>query len=74
MGEVIKQTWATALDLNPEVVLNAAVEANLDNVIVIGWTKDDALYFVTSKTETADILLSLEAAKHSLINQAFEEI
>jgi hypothetical protein len=74
MGEVIHQTWGTTLDLNPEVVLNAAVEANLDNVIVIGWTKDGTLYFATSKTATADILLSLEAAKHSLLNQAFEEI
>jgi hypothetical protein len=67
MGEVVDQNWPTSLDILPERVLTGALEADLETVIVIGMTKDGALYTGTSQASLAENVLLLEVAKHQMI-------
>jgi hypothetical protein len=67
MGEVVDQNWPTSLDILPERVLAGALEADLETVVLVGMTKDGALYMGTSQASIAENVLLLEVAKHQLI-------
>jgi len=67
MGEVVDQNWPTSLDILPERVLTGALEADLETVVLVGMTKDGALYMGTSQASIAENVLLLEVAKHQLI-------
>jgi hypothetical protein len=67
MGEVVKQNWPTLLDFDPERVLTGALEAGLETLVLVGLTKDGALYMGMSQASVAENVLLLEVAKHQLI-------
>lgn len=57
----------TTLDIPPERVLSGAIEADLDTVVVIGWTRDDEFWASASTSDVADLLLLLEMLKKELL-------
>lgn len=52
MGEVVKQNWPTKLAMPVEKVLQGAVDADLDGVVVIGFRKDGGWYFTSSEPDS----------------------
>jgi len=65
---------ATMLDIPVDKVLKAAIEANMNNVIVIGDIGDE-LYFASSigARKEEKIIYLLELAKHKLLSGDFEQ-
>lgn len=59
----------TRLDIPPERVLNGALEADLEAVIVIGVTKDDSHYFSSSLGHGGEVLWLIERAKLALMQE-----
>ena len=57
----------TRLDVPAERVLNAALAADLDGVVVIGKQKDGGYYFSSSVADGGDVLWLLEWAKLALM-------
>lgn len=66
MGDVINLHAGTA-DVPPEEVLKAAIERDLTEVIVIGWTKDDELYLSMSESYIPDLIWLLASAHKMLM-------
>jgi hypothetical protein len=57
----------TRLDIPAERVLNTALAADLDGVVVIGQRKDGSYYFSSSIADGGDVLWQLEWAKAALM-------
>lgn len=69
-AEIITPSFNTRLDIPPERVLEAAKEAGLDQVIVIGRTKDSDLYMASSTGDGPEILWLIECAKGYILDPA----
>ncbi len=68
MGDItILSTLITSLDLPVERVLLAAIEEDLDEVLVIGFTNNGDFYFAANKASGADTLWLLKLAEHKLL-------
>jgi hypothetical protein len=70
MGEVVDIGdfgGETKLDIEPDKVLEGAVGQSLSDVIVIGYDKDDTLYFAASSGDPCKTLWAIEQAKQWLI-------
>jgi len=59
----------TTLAIPPERVLDGALKADLEEVIVLGWTKDGQMYAAGSTGDIADTLLLLELFKKELLSE-----
>lgn len=57
----------TRLDLPPERILNAALSADLTEVVILGTDKDGNEYFASSQGGGPDVLWHLERAKLKLL-------
>jgi hypothetical protein len=57
----------TTLDINVERVLNAALDAKLGQVVIIGRDADGDFYFASSKSDGGDVLWDLETARLKLM-------
>lgn len=57
----------TSLDIDVQRVAQAAVDAELASVIVIGRTQDGEFYFASSKSDGGDVLWELETARLKLM-------
>jgi hypothetical protein len=68
-GEVVELDVVTRLDIPPERVLNRALKADLDGVVVIGWKKGDDgdFYFVSSIADGPEVNWLLDMAKARLL-------
>lgn len=64
---VINLHEETTLDIPPNRVLESAPGENLKNVLVLGFTNDDDVYFASSTGDAKEILYLLEIAKMSLL-------
>lgn len=69
---VIDFPGITRINLDPQRILDASKEANLESVIVLGYTKDGCTYFASSLADGADALWLLEMSKAELIAAARE--
>lgn len=67
MGDVVRMNMVTRLDISPDAVIEAASEANLACVVIIGFDADGNEYFASSKADGADVLWHIERAKHKLM-------
>lgn len=63
MTKIIHLDTITKNNIPPESVLNAAIEQDVKNCVVIGYDKYDELYFASSKGDVKEILYLLESAK-----------
>lgn len=57
----------TTLDLDVERVLQAAIDAKLTYVLVIGQDAEGGLYFSSSKSDGGEVLWWMEKAKKALM-------
>lgn len=66
---IIEFPGETRLDLPAEKVLNAALESNLESVIVVGWKEDGDMYLAGSAGDVMETIASLEIAKAALVKE-----
>lgn len=66
-AKIIPFTGVTVLDLPPERILQKAIEADLDGVLVIGYTKDGEEYAASSYADGGTALWLLERTKTKLL-------
>lgn len=72
MGDVVILPVVTRLDIPPERVLKGALEADLTEVVVVGYDKDGNEYFAASMAGGGDALWHLERAKLKLLKVSDE--
>ncbi len=65
-------TDETTLDVPVNLVLERALDASLTEVIVIGYDKNDELYFASASGDAPSILWAIEKAKETLLKQKLE--
>lgn len=66
-AKIIRFPGKTRLNVNAEAILQDAIEAGVDRVVVIGYTKDDEEYFASSIADGGEALWLAERFKHVLI-------
>jgi len=64
---IVYLNGVTKLDLPVDRVLQAALDEDLDEVVIIGYTKDGNEYFKSSVADGGDVLWHLERAKKKLL-------
>lgn len=67
MGEVVELPVVTTLDLPVERVIDAARDAKLRRIVIIGETEDGAEYFKSSVADGGYVVWMLERAKLKLL-------
>jgi hypothetical protein len=65
---VVPFPGSTTLPVPARQTLESAIDADLDEVLVIGWQGND-LYFAGNTSDTREILWLLEKAKKWLLEQ-----
>jgi hypothetical protein len=73
MGEVVEIGGITALDLPPDRVLRRALDADLESVVIVGYTKDGQEYFCSSIADVAMCMYHLQRGIWSL-NRIVDEM
>lgn len=73
-SNIIPFPGITSLNIPPERVLSAALEADLDGAVVIGWTKDGKFYAASSYADGADVMFLCEMVKQRLIRTMEEDL
>ena len=69
-AQIIELETVTTLDLPPERILRKADEADLAQVIVIGYDKDGNEYFASSIANGPEVVWALERTKLRLLRTA----
>lgn len=73
MGELIYLNMVTRLNLPPDRVLEEAIgKFSESGVVIMGWTKDDELYFASSIADGGTVLWLLETCKKRLLTSPQE--
>ena len=67
MSNVIELPVVTKLNLDPQRVLAGAIEAEMTEVVIVGYDKDGNEVFKSSLADGADALWHLERAKLKLL-------
>ncbi|RUM47815.1 MAG: hypothetical protein DSY80_00515 [Desulfocapsa sp.] len=65
--KIINFHGATRLDLPADRVLREAINADLEDVVVVGWDNDGILHFASNKASGPEILWLLEVARKKLL-------
>jgi len=68
LGDVVLLNVVTRLDIPVERVLDGATNAELEEVVVIGYDKEGEFYFSSNKANGGSVLWLLEQAKKELLN------
>lgn len=67
MAEVILLPCTTRLNLPPDRVLGAAMEADLSGVLVLGFDKDGDIYMATTYADGGTAIWLMEKCKKRLL-------
>lgn len=67
MTNVVPFDGITRLNTDPAMTLERAKEEIGGGVVVIGWDKEENIYFASSLADGGDILWLLEKAKKTLL-------
>lgn len=70
MGEVVHYLFNPKADIPPEQILEAAIDKELETVIVIGMRKDGSDYFASSIAHSGSMLFMLERLKKDLLENS----
>jgi len=68
MSNVVNLGGATRLDIPAERVLNAALEADLSEVVILGRDQEGNEYFASSIADGADVVWLADRLKFKLIS------
>src|SRR5574343_660842 len=71
--KVINLNCITKLDVPVEKVLQGAEDANLTDVVIVGYREDGSEYFASSAADGGTVLWLLERAKLRLLRMVDEE-
>lgn len=66
-SNVIDLPVITTVDLPAHKILNGALQADLETVVVIGWSKDGELYFASTTADGAEVVWLFEVGKKELL-------
>lgn len=69
---VVEFPGETLLDIPPQSILEGAKEESLEQVLVVGVTKDGSSYFASSTADLYQVLWLLENAKMDVLETARE--
>lgn len=72
MGKLVYLNGLTKLDLTANRVLNAAIDEELEGVVIMGYSKDGGEYFASSYADGGTCLWLIERLKRQLINMDYE--
>ncbi len=72
MGDVVTLDVVTRLDVPAERVLQAALDAGLESVVIAGYSAEGNEYFVSSIADGGDVIWMLERFKLALLQGAFD--
>lgn len=67
-AEIIELQIVTKLDIPVERVLNRALEADLAECVIVGFTQEGGLFFASNKADAGAVLYHLEMAKKRLLD------
>lgn len=67
---VVPFNGMTRLDVPAERILQKAIEAGLDKVVVMGWDSDGDLYTASSMADGGEVLWVMELTKRRLMDIA----
>jgi hypothetical protein len=67
MSNVIPIGCITRLKLDAQQILNAALDAGLSDVVIMGFNNDGNEYFASSDPDAGNVLYHLERSKHKLM-------
>lgn len=67
MAEIVELDVITKLDIPAERVIKRAAEANLTEVVIVGFDEDGELYFCSNKADAGAVIFHLEMAKLRLL-------
>jgi hypothetical protein len=70
---IIDFPGSTLLDIPVEKVLEGAIDASLDQVVVVGVKEDGSTYLAFSTSDLYQILWFLENAKMDVLNMARDD-
>lgn len=59
---IIEFSGITKLDMPPEKIIRKALEADLESVVIVGYTKDGDEYFCSSQADAAQVVWHLQRA------------
>lgn len=62
----------TVLDIPPERLLEAAIQADLETVVIIGRDKTGDLYFSSTTGYLPEVLWDIESAKQQVMSMGSE--
>lgn len=65
---VVRFPGITSHDLPPETVYDMAKEADLQDIVIIGWDADGHFYYNATTADSFKALWLLEKAKQALLN------
>lgn len=71
-SNVINLSMVTYNDIDPNKILIDAINEGMEEVVVLGYTKDGTEYFASSKADGADTLWHLQRAQTRLLS--FDEM
>lgn len=72
MGDVVVLKGPTRLDIPAERVLQAALDAGLESVVICGFDKEGNEYFASSIADGADVVWLVERCKLATFRAADE--
>lgn len=73
MGDVVTLNVETTLDIPPEKILNAALAADLQMVVVIGIDAEGREYYASSSANSPDNVWLVERFKLFLLSEACKD-
>ena len=74
MGKVVLFSGITKLDLPAERILEMAIEADLEGVVIMGYTKNGELYAVSSYADGGTLLWLMEMTKKKMFDATEEYV
>jgi hypothetical protein len=72
MAEIIQLDQPTLADVEPAQVLRGAIAADLDEVLVIGWTADGELYAASSTVDASKHVWLMDNLKNAILNGDYD--
>lgn len=72
-AQVLRFGGVTKLDLQPELVLQGALDEGLKCAVVLGYAADGCEYFASSMADGADVLWLLERLKLKLLSMGRDD-
>lgn len=73
MADVLQFTGETVLPIAPESVLEGAKDGGLQTVIVLGHGPDGKLYFASSHSDLAEVLLLLKRGEMQVVSMVEQQ-